>query len=251
MNLIFKIKLLFTLSLLFMVTACSQKLQTKQSSYKAQFVVTNAISEGSYPSENTSISTHSDFAKTHYPKKIVEFKKNPLEKNDIVFLGNSITEQGGDWGKRLNNSKVKNRGISGDTTDGVLARLGEIINCKPTQVFILIGINDLFREEISSKDVFKNILKIVKQIHLKSPTTKIFVHTILPTTTLNIKNKIQNANILLKNAETKEPFQLIDLHNEFTDKDGLMDSQLSIDGVHLNEEGYNIWSNKIMNLIHI
>ena len=41
----------------------------------------------------------------------------------IVFLGNSITEQGGDWGKRLGWSSLKNRGISGDVTEGVLRDL--------------------------------------------------------------------------------------------------------------------------------
>jgi hypothetical protein len=58
---------------------------------------------------------------------IREFKSNPLNFNDIVFLGNSITESGKDWSKRLNYPNIKNRGIGGDVTDGVLARLDEII----------------------------------------------------------------------------------------------------------------------------
>ncbi len=35
----------------------------------------------------------------------------PLNFNDIVFLGNSITAEGKDWSERLNYPNVRNRGI--------------------------------------------------------------------------------------------------------------------------------------------
>ena len=60
----------------------------------------------------------------------------------LFFKGNSLTEQAGDWSKRLNIATVKNRGIAGDITYGVLQRLNEIWYYKPTAVFILIGINE-------------------------------------------------------------------------------------------------------------
>ena len=47
-------------------------------------------------------------------------------------------------GAKLGIENVRNRGISGDVTDGVLLRLGELIKYKPTSIFIMIGINDLF-----------------------------------------------------------------------------------------------------------
>ena len=79
-----------------------------------------------YPGDSVAILYHTDWTKNHYRERILEFKKNPVQKGDIVFLGNSITEGGKDWGARLNLPNVKNRGISGDCTDGVLQRLGEI-----------------------------------------------------------------------------------------------------------------------------
>ena len=39
-----------------------------------------------------------------------------------------------------------NRGISGDFTNGVLARLEEITHYKPKAIFLLIGVNDLFED---------------------------------------------------------------------------------------------------------
>jgi lysophospholipase L1-like esterase len=202
-----------------------------------------------YPPSTIVISTHSDWTKSHYAERINEFKKNPLESNDIVFLGNSITEHGGDWGSRFNNSKVKNRGIAGDTTDGILARLGEIIYYKPSKVFILIGINDLFRNDMSSQKVFDNIISIVNKIKQGSSQTVIYVQTILPTTTESLKTKIQLTNSMLKDSESNESFKLISLHDHFKLDDDSMNMDFSTDGVHLNEQGYSIWTNVVSILI--
>ena len=70
-------------------------------------------------------------------KLIEEFKKQPLDFGDIVFLGNSITAGGKDWSKRLNEPNIKNRGIGGDVTEGVLARLDELIYFKPQHCFFI------------------------------------------------------------------------------------------------------------------
>ena len=96
-----------------------------------------------YPKNDLIIKSQDDWGKKNYKKVIEEFKEKPLNLNDIVFLGNSITAGGNDWSERLNIPNIKNRGIGGDTTDGVIARLDEIIYFKPKAVFLLIGINDL------------------------------------------------------------------------------------------------------------
>jgi lysophospholipase L1-like esterase len=201
--------------------------------------------ESIYPSPEVVIPYHSDWTKNHYPKKIKEFKANPLSFGDIVFLGNSITEYGGDWGKRLNNPKIKNRGISGDVTDGVLNRLDEIYYYKPTAVFIKIGINDLFNEVLTSEYVGNNILKIVENIKKYSPKTKVYVQTVLPTSTEKIVTKIQVTNTILKNNAEKYKYTLLDLHSVFADKDDLMIKEYTVDGVHLSEAGYTTWVNFI------
>ena len=202
-----------------------------------------------YPSDEIVINTHGEWTKVHYQNRIQEFKEAPLENRDIVFLGNSITEGGGDWGTRFNNPKVKNRGISGDTTDGVLARLGEITYFKSAQVFMLIGINDLFRYDMSSQKVHDNIISIVRIIHEENPETKVYVQTILPTATEGVNNKVRLTNTLLKESESSEAYNLIRLHELFIGSDNAMNMEFSTDGVHLNEKGYNLWVNKVR--VHI
>lgn len=81
------------------------------------------------------------------------FKAESLQLHDIVFLGNSITQLGRDWGTRLNNPAIKNRGIAGDVTDGVIHRLGEITYIKPTAVFLE---NDKMKKELTRDGVHLN-----------------------------------------------------------------------------------------------
>ncbi len=199
-----------------------------------------------YPSPSTVIPHHSEWTKGHYKERIAEFKANPLEFGDIVFIGNSITEQGGDWAQRFDNSKVKNRGIAGDVTAGVISRLKEIYYYKPEKVFLKIGINDLFHSDLNPEYVANNIKLIVALIHQESPTTKIFVQTILPSRDNNpSKERIAATNDLLKAMTTTDFLQVIDLHSAFANKDDLLIGEYTHDGLHLTESGYVVWQNYI------
>ena len=63
----------------------------------------------------------------------------PDIRNEIVFLGNSITD-GAEWFELLGNKKCLNRGISADITAGILLRLDAITRLQPSKLFIMIGI---------------------------------------------------------------------------------------------------------------
>ena len=225
-------------------TSCSQN--NEEILVEEEIII---IPDNLYPSEDVTIANHSDWTKTHYPKRIAEFKANSLNFNEIVFIGNSITEQGEDWRLKVNNPKARNRGISGDTSDGIIARLNEITFYKPKKLFLLIGINDLFHNPNAVEKIHENILKIVDEINSKSPITQIFVQTVLPTTTENLIPIIKELNTLLENSAVGKPFDFINLQQRFVLLDGKMNMDFSSDGVHLNEKGYKIWSEIIKNSI--
>ena len=205
------------------------------------FATAQSLPESLYPADSLSIRYHSSWTKNHYSERIKEFKKEPLTKGDIIFLGNSITELGGDWGKRLGCSSVKNRGISGDVTEGVLKRLGEITYVKPKAVFLLIGINDIFNVVTTPEYVAGNILVIAKNIRKASPHTKLYVQTILPTSTLSIKEKIEQTNTILQKNAGHKTYTLLNIHVLFADETDVIKKEYTIDGTHLNEEGYALW----------
>ncbi len=210
-----------------------------------------------YPTKKIVSHYHNDWAQKYYPKRIEEFKKEPLEFGEIVFIGNSITEGGHDWSSRFGLDHIRNRGIAGDVTDGVLKRLDEIIYFRPKAVFILIGINDLFsfhhKEDNpalnydkvipSIKYIGKNILKIAKIIHRKSPVTKIYVRTLLPSRRQFLKEDILLVNKMIKKNEAKGYYEVIDLYAQFVDAYGELPKELTKDGVHLNDKGYEKWIN--------
>jgi lysophospholipase L1-like esterase len=223
---------------LFFLTLNSCSAQINQSS--------TANTSNLYPSPDKVIQHHNEWTKGHYKERIAEFKANQLELGDIVFIGNSITEQGGNWAQRFDNSKVKNRGIAGDVTAGVIARLKEIYYYKPEKVFLKIGINDLFHSDLNPEYVANNIKLIVAMIHQESPTTKIFVQTILPSRDNNpSKERIAATNALLKAMTPTDFLQVIDLHSVFANKDDLLIGEYTHDGLHLTEAGYVVWQNYI------
>ena len=62
----------------------------------------------------------------------------------VVFLGDSITQGWGEPGKYFPKYRCANRGISGDTTRGILYRLQEdVLALHPAAVVLLIGTNDI------------------------------------------------------------------------------------------------------------
>lgn len=206
----------------------------------------NAQSQNLYPNIGTEIMFQPEWAKKLYYDRIELFKRDTLKFNQIVFLGNSITEGGKDWNEKFGVVGISNRGISGDSTDGVIARLNEIIHFSPKAIFLLIGINDIYNELTPSTDyVANNILKIIKRINQELPETKIFLQTILPVEKEVYKEKIIAVNGMIKTFVSKSKFEIIDLYSIFVNEEGKMKKELSYDGVHLNDKGYSVWVDHI------
>jgi lysophospholipase L1-like esterase len=239
-----------TLFLLIAIAFCSASFGQSAELSKAQ-------KEKLYPSREIVSRYHNDWTQRHYRDRIKVFKSEPLNFGDIVFIGNSITEKGRDWSGKFGTVEVRNRGIAGDQTDGVLKRLNEIVYFKPKAVFILIGINDLFNlhhdmdggkfkydKIVSSPEyVGKNIVKIAREIHRKSPETRIFVRTVLPANRAFLKDDILVVNQIISANEARGHYKLIDLYAQFVDENGDLTQELTVDGVHLSDKGYEQWVN--------
>tara|TARA_B100000886_G_scaffold150850_1_gene102542 strand:- start:732 stop:1460 length:729 start_codon:yes stop_codon:yes gene_type:complete len=204
------------------------------------------------PKNNQHLIYHDDWGKNNYNKLLIQFNSNPLNNGDIIFLGNSITAEGKEWSVRLDNSIIRNRGIGGDTTDGVLARSGEIIDSNPTAVFLLIGINDLYNNTIESPSIdyiANNIINIAKGIKTNSTKTKVFIQTLLPISIMKspkhyklYNQSIKTINKIITENQQNKSYTVIDLYSLFVDNKGQLKNDLTYDGLHLNEQGYEVWS---------
>lgn len=187
--------------------------------------------------------THS----TYYQQRKTHFEGLPDEAGEIILLGDSMTD-GCEWDELLGNDKVKNRGISGDVTLGVLDRLDEVTASQPAKVFLLIGTNDLARG-YSPKEVISNIGSIVADINRASPQTEVYVQSITPVNDHYGKfgghtskgEQIKAINAALK-AGINGGYQFVDLYPAFVNDEGKLDITLSNDGLHLNGAGYEVWA---------
>lgn len=195
------------------------------------------------------------FLVDHYARRVAQFEGERIDPGSIVFLGNSITEAG-KWKTLSGDSSAVNRGIGGDITFGVLKRLSEIVSARPRKVFILIGINDIGKD-IPDAVIADNIRRIVERLNLGSPMSEIYVQTILPVNP-EVKNfpqhydkneHVKNTNKLIQKALKTVKAQVIDTNKIFSDKRGLLKSELTMDGLHLNAAGYKLWAQHLKPLI--
>ena len=219
-----------------------------------------------YPDSNIFIPNRAEWQIIAYKGRIKDFRKDK-----IVFLGNSITEGGKDWNKMFGLNNIVNRGITGDITESMLARLNEIYYYKPIKVFLLIGLNDVFdgvvpyKQDITPERIVNNIYQIASNIKTYSQGTEIYIQTLLPinepqfrsvrgfypkhSTPLEIQINDINRKIIEKNDDNG--YKVIDLYSLFVDNDGRMKEELSKDGVHLNDEGYKVWANHVEKFVKL
>lgn len=190
-----------------------------------------------------------------YNERMEYFRQNPLEQNQIIFLGNSLT-QGGRWQEFFPNQRVANRGISGDNTSGILARLDEIINAQPEKLFILTGVNDI-SQDLSNDYIIENMRQIVRNVQAGSPETIIFWQTLLPINNnfgrfnrlIDKEPQIEELNALIEKMAKEENIHFINLFPLFQNEEGLLDPKFTTNGLHINGAGYEIWVNKIRQFV--
>lgn len=193
---------------------------------------------------------------TYYHQRASLFRVLPQTKDDIIFLGNSITD-GGEWSELFADPRIKNRGISGDNTFGVLNRLDEVYNRKPAMVFLLIGTNDLARNT-PADTVVKNICRIAALIKQFSPQTTLFVQSIFPVNErfgkfsghMSKKKEISEVNRQLRFYAPEYKYTYTDVFAALADSSGRLHTAYTNDGLHLTGAGYLRWKEVITPLIY-
>lgn len=193
---------------------------------------------------------------TYYHQRVSLFRSLPTTNNDIFFVGNSLTD-GNEWSESFGNQKMKNRGISGDISAGVIARIDEIANRAPEKVFLMIGVNDLSRN-ITPDSVVKNILLIADYLRHHSPATRLYVQSLLPVNSSYQKftnhtgkgEQIKIVNKMLEDAALKHRYSFINLYPAFCDGGEKLKQTFSNDGLHLTGDGYLLWKHLIYNEVN-
>ena len=187
-------------------------------------------------------------ADEYWDRKVSLFDSIPVYREDIVFLGNSITD-GGEFNELFKLENIKNRGIRSDVIDGVLKRLDQVTDGHPAKIFLLIGINDV-AHNLTPARLADKYERLVKAIREKSPETRLYIQSVMPVNndfrrykTLTGKEKtIVEFNKLIKKIAEENNATYIDLWPYLADKNGKLYRRYTNDGLHLTGAGYKAWT---------
>ncbi len=232
------------ISVILLINAVHPK--DSQNTVRLRSLVSNAVAASICPIPRTYTE--------HYYKRFLQFMNEPsITGKDIVMLGNSLTENGGDWSARLGKKNVRNRGIIGDEVMGIYDRLHQILPGHPQKLFLLTGVNDV-SHDLTTDSIVAMMRTTIDRIQRESPDTKLFLQSLLPINESFGRYKrltgktdmIPEINARLEALAKEKKIVFINLFPLFTEKGtNVLRSNLTNDGLHLNEEGYEIWAKAI------
>jgi len=164
----------------------------------------------------------------------------------VVFLGDSITQGwGDDFSRHFPGMKIANRGISGDTTRGVLIRLEEdVLTLDPAAVVLLIGTNDL-EEDADPSTIVANLKLIIAAIERQSRQVPIVLCQVFPSAAKMKRpvDKIKQVNKLYAAAVRGDAqVTVVDTWLLFADPEGDAIAAEFPDLLHPNQRGYEKWA---------
>ena len=132
---------------------------------------------------------------------------------------------------------------------GVYDRLDAILKGSPAKIFLLIGINDVDRGA-SADTIVERIGMIVDKIRKDSPSTKIYLQSVLPVSDhykmfnghTSRWQVVPEINKGLVRLAADRGVKYIDLYSHFIDNTtGKMNIKYTNDGLHLLGKGYKKW----------
>lgn len=194
-------------------------------------------------------------ADEYWDRKTSLFELLPIRSNDIVFVGNSITD-GGEFHELFGRDDVKNRGISSDVITGVEKRISQVTSGHPRKIFLLIGINDI-SHGLSAETLAARYRRLVRKIREQSPESELYLQSVMPVNNsfrryknlLGREKVIPQLNKKIQEIAESEGATYIDLWQFLADKNGNLSKEFTNDGLHLNGRGYRVWTKGIENYL--
>src|ERR1019366_151198 len=167
----------------------------------------------------------------------------------VVFMGDSITDGWGRGrGKFFPGKPYVNRGISGQTTPQMLIRFRtDVIALQPKAVVILAGTNDIAGNTGPStlemiEDNLMSMAELAKANGIKVALSSVMpvCDYIRPQTERRPPEKIVALNAWMKSYAAKNGFVYLDYYTPMLDDRGMLKKELTFDGLHPSEEGYEV-----------
>jgi len=169
-----------------------------------------------------------------------QFEHLPMPPGCVLFLGDSITEQGV-WHEWLPGLPTLNRGIGGDTVHEVQARLDRAVN-EPTVISLLVGTNDLSGIGPSHEVpvIAAQFRRLVAELHRRAPEACLIVNSVMPRRA-SFADQVRALNREYGAIAADAGATYLDLWPALADDSGGLRAELTRDSLHLNGAGYEAW----------
>lgn len=171
--------------------------------------------------------------------------KLPDAERQVVFMGDSITQNWGLSEAAYFTHGIVNRGISGQTTPQMLVRFrSDVIALRPRVVHILAGVNDIAGNTgpVTLADIEGNLTSMVDIAQANN--VRVVLATVLPASKFNWApdlrpaTEINKLNAWIRAYAAEKHLVVADYYPALAMADGSMRPEFSLDGVHPNKAGY-------------
>lgn len=174
-------------------------------------------------------------------------KKDPPPKQALLFVGSSSI-RGWDLGESFPDRQTINRGFGGsEIADSIRYADRIIIPYQPRVVVVYAGDNDISHGK-SAETVLADYQKLTRTIHAGLPEARIVFVAIKPSIKRwNLVDEMRKANAMIRKAAAKDArLEFVDIDTPMIGDDGQPRKELfKADGLHLNKQGYQLWSKSV------
>ncbi|OOF35581.1 cytidylyltransferase domain-containing protein [Rodentibacter heidelbergensis] len=176
-------------------------------------------------------------------KTITSKKQNLNQVKDISLIGHSILDY---WNiETLNEQVVNNLAIAGISTKQYIELIldKDVIKELGDKAILMFGTNDIVYDGWSNEQIWTDIQQVINKLKAIKKDITLYFLEITPVALRVDRNNtlIRELNKYLK--EHLEDVKWISLDSQFSDQYGKLNLDYTQDGLHLNEQGYQLLKN--------
>ena len=177
-----------------------------------------------------------------------QFDALPIASDRVLFLGDSITEQGM-WDEWFPELLTLNRGVGGETVAQVMARLETSI-IAPRAISLLIGTNDLggLGKSRRVETIAPQMQELITAIRKRAPNAPLIINSVIPRSAY-FADRIVDLNTHYRHIAAEADATYVDIWSAMADAKGVIRPELTGDGIHLNGAGYKVWTDLLRPLL--
>lgn len=178
-----------------------------------------------------------------YERQVSVFESFPVEAGDVVFVGDTLVAAA-PLEEMFPGLPVKNRGIVGDTSKGILERIETIAMADPAAVALMVGTFDVLGG-VPRRETIARVEAILDGLTRERPDLKVAVLSVLPRD-IGAVQSVERLNAGYADLAAARDLAFIDLASDYRGANGAIAPRFSNDGLHLNGAGYEKWRDRLM-----